>query len=58
MTQASIAGRLPSQPKHPLFDTRYQAVVLKAGAALVTADEAYWHKAYPLGAITLLRDAA
>ncbi|MHB1942165.1 MAG: type II toxin-antitoxin system VapC family toxin [Acidiferrobacteraceae bacterium] len=51
------AVAMASQLKQHLFDTLYHAVALESGAALVTADEAYWRKARALGAITLLRDA-
>ena len=41
---------------HHLFDTLYHAVALKAGALLVTADEAYFNKAKELGGLQLLGD--
>jgi hypothetical protein len=42
--------QLSHQLGHHLFDTLYHAVALETeGAALVTADDAYRHKALQLG---------
>ena len=48
------AARLSVQLKHHLFDTLYHAVALENDATLVTADDAYFAKAYRLGNIKLL----
>ena len=48
------AARLSVQLKHHLFDTLYHAVAKEHGAALITADDAYFAKAYRLGNIKLL----
>lgn len=40
--------------KHHLFDTLYHAAALEHGATLVTADDAYFAKAFRLGNIKLL----
>ncbi len=48
------AAALAASLKHHLFDTLYHAVAFEQGAMLVTADEAYFAKAYRLGNITLL----
>lgn len=52
------AARLSIQLKHHLFDTLYHAVALERGATLVTADDAYFAKAYRLGNIALLTNFA
>lgn len=48
------AARLSVQLKHHLFDTLYHAAALEHGATLITADEAYFAKAFRLGNIKLL----
>ncbi len=45
---------LSGQLKHHLFDTLYHAVALEHGATLITADDAYFAKAFRLGNIKLL----
>ena len=52
------AARLSVQLKHHLFDTLYHAVALENDATLVTADDAYFAKAYRLGNIKLLTSFA
>jgi predicted nucleic acid-binding protein len=42
--------------RHHLFDTLYHAVALERGASLVTADDAYFRKAYRLGGIVRLAE--
>jgi predicted nucleic acid-binding protein len=50
-----LRGALLSvQLSHHLFDTLYHAVAIETEAILVTADERYFAKAEPLGAITML----
>jgi predicted nucleic acid-binding protein len=49
------AAVLARELDHHLFDTLYHAVALETGATLVTADERYWRKASPFGAIAALR---
>ena len=48
------AAALSIALQHHLFDTLYHAVAIETGATLVTADERYFEKAEPLGAITML----
>ena len=50
----AAAARLSVQLKHHLFDTLYHAVALENDATLITADDAYFAKAYRLGNIKLL----
>jgi predicted nucleic acid-binding protein len=45
---------LASQFRHHLFDTLYHAIALEQAATLITADEAYFAKAFRLGNIKLL----
>jgi predicted nucleic acid-binding protein len=52
------AAHLSVQLKHHLFDTLYHAVALENDATLVTADDAYFAKAYRLGNIKLLTSFA
>ncbi len=52
------ATLLSIQLKHHLFDTLYHAVALEHGATLITADDAYFAKAYRLGSIALLTNFA
>ena len=52
------AADIAIQYNHHLFDTLYHAVALEEGATLVTADEAYFHKAKHLGSVELLADFA
>jgi predicted nucleic acid-binding protein len=47
---ASLSGRL----RHHLFDTLYHAIALEHDATLITADDAYFAKAFRLGNIQLL----
>jgi predicted nucleic acid-binding protein len=47
---ASLSGRL----RHHLFDTLYHAIALEHDARLITADDAYFAKAFRLGNIQLL----
>jgi predicted nucleic acid-binding protein len=54
----AAAARLSVQLKHHLFDTLYHAVALENDATLVTADDAYFAKAYKLGSIKLLTSFA
>lgn len=54
----AAAARLSVQLKHHLFDTLYHAVALENDATLVTADDAYFAKAYRLGNIKLLTSFA
>jgi predicted nucleic acid-binding protein len=49
-----LGARLSRQMKHHMFDTRYHAAALEHGAILVTADDAYFAKAFHLGNIKLL----
>jgi predicted nucleic acid-binding protein len=49
-----LAVRLSRQLNHHVFDTLYHAVALEHDATLVTADEAYFTKAFRLGNIMLL----
>jgi len=46
----SLSGRL----RHHLFDTLYHAIALEHDATLITADNAYFAKAFRLGNIQLL----
>jgi predicted nucleic acid-binding protein len=48
------AAELSARFNHHLFDTLYHAPALETGAMLVTADEAYFAKAYRLGNIQML----
>lgn len=48
------AAHLTISLQHHMFDTLYHAVALETGAALVTADQAYFTKARSLGSIQLL----
>ncbi len=48
------AVSLASQFRHHLFDTLYHAIALEQAATLITADDAYFAKAYRLGNIELL----
>jgi predicted nucleic acid-binding protein len=50
------AMALAQRLDHHVFDTLYHAVALEENATLVTADERYYEKAAPLGAIMLLKD--
>ena len=50
--------RLSRQLKHHMFDTLYHAVAFEHGATLITADEAYFAKAFRLGNIQLLTNFA
>ncbi len=50
----NLGARLSRQLNHHMFDTLYHAVALENEATLVTADEAYFAKAYRLGGIKLL----
>ncbi len=52
------AAELSSKLKHHLFDTMYHAIALLNGATFVTADDAYFAKAYRLGSIKLLTNFA
>ena len=52
----SRAAELSFELNHHLFDTLYHAVALEVEGTLVTADERYFAKAMPFGAITLLSD--
>ncbi len=54
----AAAARLSVQLKHHLFDTLYHAVALENDATLITADDAYFAKAYRLGKIKLLTSFA
>ncbi len=49
-----LGAGLCRQLKHHLFDTMYHAVALEYGATLITADDAYFAKAFRLGNIKLL----
>lgn len=50
------AAELSDHLRHHLFDTLYHAVAMEMEATLVTADDAYYDKAAPLGAIQRLAD--
>ena len=52
------AAQLSVQLKHHLFDTMYHAAALLSDATLITADDAYFAKAYRLGKIKLLTNFA
>ena len=52
------AAELAASLNHHLFDTLYHAVAFQSGATLITADEAYFAKAYRLGNIKLLANYA
>ena len=52
------AAQLSVQLKHHLFDTMYHAAALLSDATLITADDAYFAKAYRLGNIKLLTNFA
>jgi predicted nucleic acid-binding protein len=52
------AAELSIALNHHLFDTLYHAVALEEGAALVTADDAYFTKAKDLGGIVPLAEFA
>jgi predicted nucleic acid-binding protein len=49
-----LAVSLSRQLKHHMFDTLYHAIALTHGATLITADDAYFAKAFRLGNIKLL----
>jgi predicted nucleic acid-binding protein len=49
-----LGASLSHHLKHHLFDTMYHAAALEYGATLVTADDAYFGKAFRLGNIQLL----
>ncbi len=49
-----LAVRLSRQLNHHVFNTMYHAVALEHGATLITADDAYFAKAFRLGNIKLL----
>lgn len=55
-TSLEIGIRLATQLRHHLFDTLYHAVAMEMEATLVTADDAYYEKAAPLGNIMRLAD--
>ncbi len=48
------AAELAASLNHHMFDTLYHAVALENEATLITADEAYFAKAYRLGRLELL----
>lgn len=48
------AASLSSQLKHHFFDTLYHTVAFEHGATLITADDAYFAKAFRLGNIKML----
>jgi predicted nucleic acid-binding protein len=50
----TLGVQLSRQFKHHMFDTLYHAVAIVHGATLITADDAYFAKAYRLGNIKLL----
>lgn len=50
------AAQMAADLHHHLFDTLYHAVAMEMEAILVTADDAYYDKAAPLGAIQRLAD--
>lgn len=50
------AAELSNRLRHHLFDTLYHAVAMEMEATLVTADDAYFDKAKPLGNIMRLAD--
>jgi len=55
----ALACRLATRLEQHVFDTLYHAVALSTdGARLVTADDRYYRKAQPFGAIVRLRDWA
>jgi predicted nucleic acid-binding protein len=48
------AARMATSLTHHYFDTFYHAVALEHDATYITADEHYFRKSHPLGAIRLL----
>ncbi len=50
------AAQMSADLRHYLFDTLYHAVAMEMEATLVTADDAYFDKAKPLGSIMRLAD--
>ncbi len=52
------ATSMSSQLKHHYFDTLYHAIALECDATLITADDAYFAKAFRLGNIKLLLNYA
>ena len=48
------AAEIAASLNHHMFDTLYHAVALQCDATLITADEAYFAKAYRRGSIKLL----
>lgn len=50
------AADISTTLRHHLFDTLYHAVAMEMEATLVTADDTYYDKAAPLGAIQRLAD--
>ncbi len=52
------ATAMSSQLKHHYFDTLYHAIALECDATLITADDAYFAKAFRLGNIKLLLNYA
>ncbi len=55
-TSMQLGLRIAADLRHHLFDTLYHAVAMEMEAMLVTADEAYFDKAKPLGSIMRLAD--
>ena len=49
-----LGASLSNQLKHHMFDTLYHAIALEQGAALITADDIYFAKAFRLGNVRLL----